>query len=209
MKIPNFIACLGDSTTQGSDSTSIPYAMALQVLLNATYPGSYAVSNRGTGGTVVSQMQTSWTGSIKGKVGAVAKKYLVVLGGVNDCLADTAAATTYATLKAIYDDAVSAGWIVIPVAILPFFNYTGWNASRQTLATTINTSIAGYGAAIVDGYTLLGDAVEPRQLSYLGGTKPDYATKTYAGSGGGRDFLHPNDAGHAALAAAIKTAMGV
>ncbi len=205
MKIPGFIACVGDSTTQGSDSTSIPYAIVLGRLLNVASPGNFAVSNRGTGGTVVSQMQTAWLNNIKGKVsGSAASKRLVILGGVNDCLLDTAAATTYATLKAIYDDAIGAGWTVIPITCLPFHGYGGWTSGRQTLLTTLNASIAGYGVPYIDGYALLGDAADATQISYQGGTKPDYATKTYSGSGGGRDFLHPNDAGHAALAAALK-----
>ncbi len=208
MKIPGFIACVGDSTTQGSDSTSIPYAIVLGRLLNVASPGNFAVSNRGTGGTVVSQMQTAWLNNIKGKVsGSVPSKRLVILGGVNDCLLDTSAATTYATLKAIYDDAIGAGWTVIPITCLPFHNYGGWSSGRQTLLTTLNASIAGYGVPYIDGYALLGDAADATQLSYQGGTKPDYATKTYSGSGGGRDFLHPNDAGHAAIAAALKTAI--
>jgi lysophospholipase L1-like esterase len=214
MKIPNFVACLGDSTTQGSDSTSIPYPVALQALLNATYPGTYAVSNRGTGGAVVAGMSTAWSGDIKGKVSAsVPSKRLVVFGGINDVIVDTGAATIFAALKVIYDDALASGWLLIPITITPFHGYTGWTSARQAVATTINASILSYCTAnaltAVDGYALLGDAADPTQLSYQGGTKPDYATKTYAGSGGGRDFLHPNDAGHAALAAAIKTAIGV
>ncbi len=208
MKIPAYISCLGDSTTQGSGGTAIPFPITLQRLLNHSAPGSpgnYAVSDRGTGGTIVSQMQTAWTAHIKGKVsGSVPSKRLVVLGGVNDVVADTSAATIFATLKAIYDDAVSAGWIVIPVTVLPFHGYGGWSSGRQAVLATLNASIAAYGVPYVDGYALLGDAVDPTQLSYQGGTKPDYATVTYTGGGGTRDFLHPNDAGHAAIAAALK-----
>lgn len=215
MSPSRIILCLGDSITHGSDKGSLPWPVRLGLALDETHAGAYAVVNGGVGGYTVSQIQTRWN-AIKGyHASRVNRRTLVVLGGVNDTLADTPAATTYATLKAIYDDAGAAGWDVIALACTPAGSYTGWSGGKQTILDALNTSILGYAPTSysftkIDTYSLLEDVTTADQMAYLGGTKPDCVTATYPGASAGyRDFLHPNDAGMRAIALAVFNAMGV
>ncbi len=212
--VPNFIACLGDSNTSGSNTAAAPWPIASQRLLNVASPGNYCASNRGVGSASVASMNTLWTNDIKGKIsGSVSRKCLAILGGLEDVFLGSSAATIFAALKVIYDDAIGAGWTLVPLLLTPFHGYSLWTSGLQTVQQAVNASIVSYCGTnslhYVDSYTILGDAVDPTQLSYLGGGgKPDYATLTFAGAPPNtRDMGHLNDAGHLAVATALKTAL--
>jgi lysophospholipase L1-like esterase len=205
------IICLGDSTTQGSDSCNQSWPTQLFALLTAAHPNAYFVGNRGTGGQLASLMQSSiWPSFIKGKFWSqLAGKILIIDAGINDILNGVAGATVWtSSVKVIADDAAAAGLTVSLTTLMPFSGYAGWTAPFQTEQQAFNTLVKGNGVyPYFDAYAAMGSSVDPTKLSVAGGgnTNPDYATK----DGGGVDGLHPNALGHGVKAAGHKTALGL
>lgn len=223
-KLPQMLVCIGDSITQGSGSTTIAWPYALRKLCGH----GFAAAQYGVGGYVASQMVTNWSTNIRTslattKFASSPKRFLFLLGGINDCIASTAAATTYATLKGIIDNAVADNvsvantWTHIwwlnttpcgPADTGGSTGYSGLTAAKLAIQQTLNASIMGYSAANVtsiDAYTLLGDNSDATKLSRsTAGGKADYATPDPSGSA---DWLHPNNAGDLAIATSLFTSM--
>lgn len=197
------VVCLGDSTTGGSSTSTLQYPEKLRNLLGY----DWECVNAGVGGETASQIATRWTNQTRNKYTSNYARWLVLMGGINDIAAGTSAATTYAALKAIPDQAVSDGnWTgIIWMTTAPAWGYASLSAGEQTALLSLNTSISGYtgsNVTIYNTYGLLEDVATTGQLSYLGGTKPDYATSSV--SPFGRDYLHYNNAAHSAIATALE-----
>lgn len=180
------IACLGDSLTSGEVYTTVSYPTGLQTALGS----GATVRNLAVQGYTASQIATVYTTNVDGK----RWKWLVLLGGINDvrtgALTGTAA---YNVLDPIVDDAVSEGTLVLWIRLLPWKNNAGWTAGRQTETDAFNTLVsARTDVRVLDAKTALGNVADRDQL----------AAAYDAGDG-----LHLNDAGAAALAAAVRGAM--
>lgn len=158
-------ACLGDSITFGHQSRgNIPYPQRLDMAL---FPPR-AAANHGVPSDILSQMRTRYLAQIKtqGFYG------IVIVGGVNDILADTSGAAAFVVWSDIANDALTAGLRVVGCTITPFKTYAGWNSGRQTQAEALNTAIRGFTHANyrgVDLYASFGDT-DPQalKLSYQG-----------------------------------------
>lgn len=190
------VACLGDSSTYNAATRNIPpYPHQLEQLLGV----GYSVANFGNSGDTTSQMLTRYAANIQGK----GYKYLVFLGGINDIIAGTSPSTILANINTLIADCLADNCQVVLFTVLPPLNYSGFvSGTMLTPLLTLNTDILAItpqtGLYIYDAFTDLQDVVTANQLSYLGGTKPDY--KTWIGGTTG-NFLDPGPLGSAELAA--------
>lgn len=212
---PQALVAPGDSTTQGSGSCFMAWPYRLRTLCGQ----GWMAAQYGKGGYTTSQINSNFSSNIRTGPGVTKfpnnpKRVLFLLGGVNDVLTTSAtAATVFASLRIPIDAAVADN-VSVPgtwariyfMTILPCFRYSS-DLTKQGVLTTVNASIMAYSGALVtpfDSYTLLGDNSDPRKLSLsTAGGKADYDTWSWAGS----DGLHPNDAGHAAIATGLYSSM--
>lgn len=176
---------LGDSTTLGDDTNGVelPYPLRLEVLAGKP------VANHGISGGTVSAIDTRY-GIVDGQ-GNVTRSIFV--GGVNDLIASTSAATIWTTLEGTVDAAITNGDAVVLGTVMPWEGYSGSTAAKQTEHATLNTSIrAKAGVTLVDLYEAMRANTSTRRLA------------TYFDSG---DGLHPNDAGAEFIAARVNDAI--
>lgn len=183
------VACQGDSITNTAPSRAdMPYPTKLEFLMGA----SHSVGNHGVLSALISGASTMFTNSITGK----GFTHDVLLIGVNDILAGTSGATAYTAWAVLANAIRSAGLTLIPCTVMPFGNYTGWSAGKQTELAALNASIASYAATnsltLVDLYAGMGDT-DPTKL------KASYDCG---------DGLHPNQAGANQMATLVATALG-
>lgn len=170
---------IGDSLSDGYGA--LPGSMLKKLT------GRYAVVDRGVGGQTSAQIQARFDFNVVQK----APHTVIILAGVNDAKAGTAAATIQGNLQAMYTAAHNAGIRVVAVTITPWKNGTSWSAGNQTITDTVNAWILNTATDVdyrIDGYTALEDPGAPDALlaAYDGG-----------------DHTHPNRAGYDALANAI------
>lgn len=223
-RLPQMLIGIGDSTTLGSLATR-----TWGDQLRAQLGYGFTFANYGVLGQTASGGNTIWTTNVRTalattKFSASPTRRLFLFLGINDDLASTPAATTYATLKGIIDAAVADNasvpgtwkhiYFMTPA---PCKDYSGWTSGKQAIISALNASILGYvGAKVtpVDVYTLLGDSADPDKLSTTatgsntanGVTVPRADYKTASG-GGSTDGLHFNNAACAAIATVLKTLM--
>lgn len=175
------VQCLGDSITYTDPTRAdIPYPHKLEMMLGA----GHCVGNYGVGGYTVSQIATLWTSSVVGKGG----NRLVYMGGINDVVVSTAAATIMTSIDAVVDAALAASWKVVLFTVLPFKNYSGWTAGKQTILDSLNALILAKSATdliIVDAYS-----------DFESSAGSDTMKAAYDVG----DGLHPNQAGSNQLA---------
>jgi len=147
--------------------------------------------NAAKGGASTSAMLTAWRANDD-----PAPARVFVLGGINDIVADATAASAFANLNTIYTEAQAAGVEVVAIATLPFGTSTYWTAGRQTQLEALNASVLASLDAdfTVNLYTAMQDPAD------LDAILPAYRLS---------DGLHPNEAGTAAMAAAVATALGL
>ena len=121
---------------------------------------------------------------------------IFVLSGINDIIAGTSAAATFASLSTMYAEAKAAGVNVVAMTHPPFGNYVSWSAPKQAELEALNALVmASTDVDVkVDFYAVMGQ----------GGTPEDLAAIYDSGDG-----LHPNDAGTAFMAATVATALGL
>lgn len=214
MRLPKYMAFMGDSIMAGSTTMAKSCPIRLQTMLNTPYPGRFCVGQRAVIGKTAAQVVTDYGTYVQGKhdpnVYALAFGMMI---GINDILAGTSAVTIEGYLTTIYDAeraqlSLTGTSQLVPCTLSPFGQYSGWTSPFQTVLTTVNVFIASYVSThslqMVDAYTLLGDTGFPQELSFRSagvgpGLKPDYATPD-AATGGAKDGLHCNDAGAQVLA---------
>jgi lysophospholipase L1-like esterase len=177
------ILCLGDSIVFGSNSTR-PFPNTLG--LNLGFP----VLNYGVAGLTTTQVLTQWT---TGTLSAIPSDTVVVLCGINDCIAGTTEATIQSNLSTIYSQAAGAGAKVIAVTMLPWKGSVNYTAGRETTRLNINAWIRAQAAA--NGYSLVEAA-----------TAFDDGAGKLIGTYDSGDHLHPNAAGSDLLASLVLAA---
>jgi lysophospholipase L1-like esterase len=152
-------------------------------------PTGPTFSNIAVAGETTSQMLTR-------VLAEPAPDVIFVLGGINDILTGVAVATAFSNLEAIYNDAKSQGAYVVALKVLPFGDYSGWDATKQANVEALNALIAGSSIPdiVLDTYTEMQD---PADLDAL---LPAYANA---------DGLHLIAAGNAALAKFVSASIGL
>lgn len=183
---------IGDSITKAPEAaTSLhSWPRALMRLSGWTSPQVRFISNIAVSSVTTTYMRDTEWASVSGE----SVFGLVYLGGVNDLLQNSdSGAVIFARIQTVLDAARAQGAIVVPVTVLPFSNYVGWSAGRQTRLEELNAAILAYcttnSLTCVDAYTILGTGT---------------AINAAYDSG---DGLHPNSAGSDLLAASIKAAI--
>lgn len=180
------VLSVGDSITQGTTGGSVGFPEGLAYLRGPCH----AALNYGWYGGTIAQIQTAYQSAI----GKASYDSITVEGGVNDIRAGTSAAATWATYKAIVDDALGRGMSVYALTVMPCGGFASC-AGKDSIIQAMNASIAGYAPPaasryhVVDTYTLLTDGSGNLASAYDSG-----------------DHLHPNQAGNDAIATAIKGA---
>ncbi len=186
------IVALGDSITAGNTAgyapdTPWPMRISLDTALVRV------VANQGIAGETSAQGRLRWTSQIRSKGYAT----LVWALGVNDANQGVSVATAQAAAEATMDEARADGMTVVVLTGTPCANNGTWNGTKQTTLEGVNTALRNYATlhslTLVDTYVLLG-AADP--------------TKLLAAYDSG-DGIHPSQAGLDAIAAAVKTALGL
>lgn len=215
MRFPQSLITFGDSTTQGSASCYRSWPYRLRELCGPTW----SAIQFGIGGYTSAQVNTNFSTYCRTSPGVTKfptspKRVLFLMDGVNDISGTSAsAATVFASVKTPIDAAVADN-VSVPgtwariffMTPCPCYRYkatslsAGWDDTKQGVMESLVPLIMAYSGALVTPvniYSLLGDNSDPRKLSVsTAGGKADYDTWSWAGS----DGLHPNDAGHAAIA---------
>lgn len=169
---PGAVVALGDSITNGS-LVATPYPTTLATNLGA----GWSVLNAGVNNDQLSQMTTRWNSTYKG----TGKKWVVLLGGVNDIISGGAisADAVINKLLPLYESILKDGARLVPVTLTPWSNHASWTAGRQTITEDVNNWIAWWcttnnvpyvnaydalrtGTALSAGYDT-GDGIHPNQ----------------------------------------------
>lgn len=179
------IYTLGDSITAGS-GIQAPYPTVLLTLLD----GTYLLSNYGVGGYTTAQILSTWTNTVR----ALGPSRVMLMGGVNSVRTGVSAASAWADLKTVVDEAVADGAVVGLGTVTPFYGRAEWTAGYEVERQTLNASIRAYcnGGTIRcwDADAAIRDPSDVRRIL------PTYDLG---------DHIHPNQAGANALAAAAAT----
>ena len=207
------ILCLGDSITYGWGTFSVQraYPERLQDALLARDGAGWNVYNRGVSGEGTTGVLGRWnngtfSGGVQeeGPLRTLAPSIeggwhtVVLLIGVNDVSSGAPALSIVTNITTLATDALSLGARVAVCSIAPWKGHPLWTAGKQLVQDDVRTQLQTWAAAdpsqraFVDVYTALGDPGDPNALL------PAYDSG---------DFLHPNDAGAAALEAAVLAAL--
>jgi len=177
------VASLGDSLTFWQNGWIS--------ILNANYTHSN-ITDFGVPGYTTQQIDNVWNTQVR----HLGYKAISVLGGVNDLIHGTSAATAFSDLNEIYNEAISDGLKVIAFSVTPFggaefSSVSQWTPATQSQLKILNAMIAAKVKAnpttmtFCDSYTLMGDPLDSERLNPL------------YDSG---DGTHWNPAGHANMA---------
>jgi lysophospholipase L1-like esterase len=177
---------MGDSIANGGQFAFIHWGVLLQ---SARAGQKFGVHNAAVPGytcaQALAQFQTSYD--------TAGYTHLLLLVGTNDLAAGTSAATIQATLATFISAAQAAGLDVTICTILPRSTGPSYSGDLQTRLETVNAWIMALeGVTAVDLYTLGGEPGTPTQLKATWDTG---------------DGLHPNNTGHAAMAAGVDSAV--
>lgn len=180
-------AWIGDSITNGAYCTSL----RPPTLLSNLESGLLGVDNHGVDGDDAVGMLTRWTSTIRPR----RYGHLVILCCLNSIRVGTPAATVWATLQTILDQAKADGMRVTPITQLPWKDGLGYDAATQAATESLNTSILAWcvsnSETCVNGYSAMGDPGDPTLLRTTWKV----------------DAFHPNDTGCQQLAAAVSAAI--
>jgi lysophospholipase L1-like esterase len=178
------VAAIGDSITLGTGYT--PYPTALLGLLGS----GYLMTTSAGAGYNTTQILANYTGA---QVQDRRFNVLLVLGGINDVRAGTAAATTEANLQAIYDGQRAQGGRLMIATMLPWKACAFYTDPYELVRQEINAWIRAYGAAngvpVVDFSATFDNGTGQMRAEWDSG-----------------DHLHPNTAGYAEMAAQFRAA---
>lgn len=160
------VAALGDSLTLGNTADERHPITARLDAHPSLYP-QIGVANFGVGGDIVSGFQTRYTQQIKNN-GYVALRIPVP---VNDIIALSSAAATWALLEALINEAIADGLKVFLGNGTPFGGYSGWTAPMQVQWDAIRAlATAKGGVTLIDNYAPMGApgnpvALDPRKAN--------------------------------------------
>ena len=174
---PGAVVALGDSITEGTASgLATPYPSTLATDLGA----GWSMTNAGVPNDRVDQMATRWTASYKG----TGKKWVVLLGGVNDIINGATTDVVIDRLLPLYESILKDGARRIPVTITPWKTHASWTAGRQTTTDEVNAWIAWWcttnNVPYVDAYnSSLNDGAGNCILCQADGIHPTQAGANY------------------------------
>lgn len=173
---------VGDSLTFGYAVATIPYPVALSGLTGSP------VTNLGVGGCRASAGYDRWQRYAKN----FPYRFCIIFIGTNDLDFDSATgASVFATVQTWIEEAVAAGQQVIGCTITPRDGSSGWTEAKEEERQAYNTLLRAYGAAHPEAQIV--------DLDFV--VSDDGLTVKAAHNYG--DNLHFNNAGFAAVAAAV------
>lgn len=188
-----FVAFLGDSITEGSNLTAQPWP---QLVVSRRAGDNLAGANHANSGEQLAQIALRYTNQVKNR-----GYHTVVIGPiVNDIPGAVSGAAIYAALLTLCQEIQADGHALVISTTLPFKNAAGYDTvgnetKRQALNTLIRAAPSGDlpGAVVVDMDVALRSAGDATVLD-----------ATYVSGG---DYLHPNNAGQAAMADVVDAAV--
>jgi len=180
------IVWLGDSITAGNNSA--PSKPTLQLYETYARASSRMVINDGIAGNTSLGMANQYFD------GLVLQPYrtLIWLGGINDVMLGGTAVSTWFYTKPVLDDALSRGWRVIPVLLLPWGSFAGWSAPKEAERVAYNVLLQAWCIA---------NSMPCVDTDSMGSGSPLALLAGYTADG-----LHPNAAGNAALSSLVEAA---
>jgi len=165
---------------------SLTFAGKYEAQLISNLGSDWESVNVGVGGETTAQMRARFSRDVLQSFDC---EYVVILGGINDIIADRSAADIQTDLQAMYTAAAAAFPTIKVVActITPFKGNAYWTSGRQTVLDAVNSWIMATATGVnykVDSYTALEDP-----------SAPDYLLAAYASA----DLLHLSNAGYVEL----------
>lgn len=185
---PQMTLCLGDSITEGGPvlgGTPNWCEQIQSVWHNSMY--RFSAVNGGIGGNTSTDALNRW---------ATYRNHgytrVIILIGTNDLASGASAASIFANIQTITNQALADGLDVVVCTVLPRGNGPAYSPDLQARLEALNTSImAMTNVTVVDLYSAMGETA-PNQ----------HKLKSTYDSG---DGLHPNGAGHTAMFVALLT----
>lgn len=138
---PERFLAIGDSITHGASLASSTTGLQLV----RPWPHVYGdltgrmVNNQGWSGDSTPYVGTRWA-ALRGQK----EKIVAVMMGTNDMISGLSAASAFANLQVIYDQALADGQTVVAITVPPLSGSAGWTAGRQTQLEALNTLIRAY-----------------------------------------------------------------
>jgi lysophospholipase L1-like esterase len=185
------VVAVGDSITDGRGvdvNRNNRWTDILAARLQANSPTSkVAMMNQSIGasnlvGTSGTAAEARFNRDVLGQSGV---RYVIVLDGVNDIIADA----TFAAMKPVYDKLISQaharGLLIYGATILPFGGSSYYTAARETVRVQVNAYVkSGAFDGYIDFEAAVTDGANPPKLQAA------YATWSLM------DGLHPGPAGY-------------
>lgn len=151
------------------------------------------LNNAAIGGETTADMLARMTAHVL----AYSPKFCLVMAGLNDCVAGTAAATTFANLRSMYTLCVNAGIVPIALTVLPLATGHANFATAMPRILQLNQLIKNHcaqsGILCVDAYTAIADSAAAN-----GGALNNTLES---------DFVHPACYGARLVGAAVASAL--
>jgi lysophospholipase L1-like esterase len=173
------IIAFGDSLTNGFSAT-VPWATVLNAMLGLR---SHVVK-KGVNGENSIQVASR----LNPDVYAYTPTYCIVECGVNDLMLDETTVAIQNNLQTIFNGLLGNNVIPIVLTLSPWKNYADYTDAREVVRKEVNNWIRSLPYVTVDLETSLGD----------GAVNPALSSGYDSGDG-----LHPNNNGHAVIAAEI------
>lgn len=185
---PRLLVTLGDSIVAGGPIIGANPTWT-ELLQTRRVGETFGANNAGVGGYTAAQTSALWTATYLGK----RYTHAVVLVGTNDLANGTSAATILGTLNTFIASMLADGLSVAVCTVPPRGGSASWDSTKETQRLALNVSILAL------------TTVTPINLeTALGGVGSPLALAAGVDSG---DHLHPNAAGHVAIADAIDAAV--
>lgn len=185
---PRLLVTLGDSIVAGGPIIGINPSWT-ELLQTRRIGERFGATNAGVGGYTAAQTSALWTATYLGK----RYTHAVVLVGTNDLANGTSAAAILGTLNTLVTSLLTNGIAVAVCTVPPRGGSASWDATKETQRLSLNTSIRA-----------LTTVTAVNLETALGGVGSPLALAVSLDSG---DALHPNAAGHVAIADAIDAAV--
>lgn len=179
------VVAMGDSITYSTTTYSdVPYPHRVEIALGT----DAMVANMGVSGQQSAAIVTLWDLDVEGE----GYTDLVLMVGVNDARNSVGdAATSFANIDTIYDEAVVDGLTVYGCTVTPFKN-SSWDSTKESHRDDLNALIvAEEGITLIDTADCLADPADEEQIL-------DAYTS---------DDLHPNSTGVPVLATCVGDAL--
>ena len=195
------VAVLGDNNSNAS-GTYVPWPMLLQARTWTTTPRAYYDFAHEAG--VSDNAAVIWSTWIAGKgfthlTSQLGMVNVLFSDQVESWITSNTAATIWADIQALWDNARAAGITVYPQTLFGAGQSALWTSAKTTMLNAINASITAYaslhGLTLLDLYTLMTDPGSPPNVNplYLNGPTDD----------------NINSLGHMTIANYIKTTLGI